>query len=253
MNPGEEEGNLRFNKKLVHIPLSSSSAANDGQDHTRGELIIPLVSPKPRALIIFAHGSSSGMDSPRNHHVAQVLNGNGFATLLSDLLTPIDQESDTKSQRIIGKFPGIVLNKFNIHILSDRLCAITRCATENESEIKDLQIGYFGSNTWAAAAIEASVSNHLLNKTYAIVSRCGRPDLACSDSIKNVKAATMLLVGANDSKDIIDLNKKAFKQLKSAKSKELVMVPNAGHLFEEEGAIEQVANVATKWFAKNMN
>ena len=86
----------------------------------------------------------------------------------------------------------------------------------------------------------------------AIVSRGGRPDLANIESIKNTKASTLLIVGAKDSKAVIDLNKKVLNQLKNAKSKELVMIPNAGHLFEEEGAIEQVADIAAKWFTNNL-
>lgn len=252
MSAGDEESNPRFNKKLLRIPLSSSSHANDDDDGLTGELTVPSVSPKPMALIIFAHGSDSGMDSPRNQHVAKVLNENGFATLLSDLLTPVEAESDIKSQKVMGKFPGIVLNKFNIHLLSDRLSTLTRWTTENVPEVKDLPIGYFGSSTGAAASIEAAAYVPLSDKIYAIVSRGGRPDLAYSDSIKSVRAAIMLLVGTNDSKEIIELNKKALKQLKNAKSKELVMVPNAGHLFEGEGAIDKVADISTKWFDKTI-
>ncbi len=132
-----------------------------------------------KALIIFAHGSGSGASSPRNKYVADVLNENGFATLLIDLLTEQEQESDIKSQKIMGKYPGIVLNKFNIHLLSDRLKTITRWIIENQNnessmeKLKDLPIGYFGASTGAAAAIEASsvVSNPYSDRIYAIVSR----------------------------------------------------------------------------------
>jgi dienelactone hydrolase len=251
MNAGDDESTTRYNKKLVHIPLSSFSV-NNGEDHTQGELTIPSANSTPRALIIFAHGSGSGISSPRNQLVANVLNENGFVTLLSDLLTPAEQESDIKSQKVMGRFPGIVLNKFNIHLLTERLVTVTRWVLDDSPmETKDLPIAYFGASTGAAAAIEASVSNHLLGKTYAIVLRGGRPDLAYPDSIKSVRAATLLMVGAKDSKEIINLNKKALKNLKNANSKELTMVPNAGHLFEEAGAIEQVADVATKWFVNN--
>ncbi len=171
------------------------------------------------------------------------------------MLTVGEQESDIKSQKIIGKFPGIVLNKFNIHLLSSRLSTITRWAMENVPEVKDFSIAYFGSSTGAAAAIEtaATSATSLLYKKYAIVSRGGRPDLAYSDSIKNVKAATMLIVGTKDSKEVIELNKKALKQLKNAKSKELVMIENAGHLFDEEPKIfEKVADIAVNWFTSTL-
>jgi dienelactone hydrolase len=187
--------------------------------------------------------------------VATLLNENGFATLLADLLTPEEQESDTKSQRVMGKFPGIVLNKFNIRLLSDRLKTITDWAVSNIQEVKGLPIGYFGASTGASAAIEAAVnvaSGPIPDQIYAIVSRGGRPDLADSDALRNLKAATLLVVGAKDSKDIMDLNKKALKQLKSAKAKDLAIVPNAGHLFEEPGTMEKVADLATQWFAKKL-
>ena len=152
----------------------------------------------------------------------------------------------------------MVLNKFNINLLSTRLTVITNWMIEEDSgnvstNVKGLPIGYFGASTGAAACIEACVSSYS-DKIYAIVSRGGRPDLASSDSIKNVKAATMLIVGANDSKEMMELNKKALKQLKNAKNKDLVMIPNAGHLFdEEEGVIEKVATIASQWFTKNIN
>ncbi len=115
-----------------------------------------------------------------------------------------------------------------------------------------MPIAYFGSSTGAAAAIEASVSPFILDKVYSIVSRGGRPDLATADSLKNIKAYTLLIVGAKDSKEVIELNKKALKNLKNAKSKELVIIPNAGHLFEEDETIEQVAETATKWFTRTV-
>ena len=110
MNEGEDESNGPVDKKkLVCIPLSSPFTANDSEDHIQGELTIPSFPSKPKALIVFAHGSDSGIDSPRNQYVAKVLNENGFATLLSDLLTPVETESDIKSQKVMGKF--LLINK----------------------------------------------------------------------------------------------------------------------------------------------
>ena len=102
----------------------------------------------------------------------------------------------------------------------------------------------------AAAAIEASDS--LFGKIYAIVSRGGRPDLANIESIKNVKSSTLLIVGSKDSKTVIKINKNVLKQLKHAKSKELVILPNAGHLFEEENTIERVAEISVQWFTDSL-
>jgi putative phosphoribosyl transferase len=214
-----------------------------------------------KSLIIFAHGSGSNILSPRNRYVAGVLNDGGFATLLIDLLTPQEQDSDIKSQKVMGKYPGIVLNKFNINLLSTRLTSITNWIIKDSNisteKVKDLPIGYFGASTGAAAAIESasatSISSPYPNKMYAIVSRGGRPDLADSDSLKRVKAATLIIVGEKDDKEIISLNKKVLKQLKNVKSKDFVVIPKAGHLFdEEEGLIEKVAEISKEWFDKNL-
>ena len=238
----------------IDIPLPNN-------EHLNGILNMPS---NPKSIIIFAHGSgSSGVSSPRNKYVSSFLNDNGFATLLVDLLTSQEQESDIKTQKLMGKFPGIVLNKFNIHLLSNRLTAITNwiikvgntnnIPAELYSKLKDLQIGYFGASTGAAAAIEAAstASNSYIDKIYAIVSRGGRPDLSGSESLKSIKASTLFIVGEKDDKEIISLNKKAFKQLKNTKNKDFIIIPKAGHLFDEkEGLIEKVAEVSKEWFDK---
>lgn len=227
---------------ILNIPLLSNN-----EIFLQGQLTIP--SSAGKALVIFAHGSGSGRESPRHQYVAKALNGFGFATLLVDLLTPEEQDSDIKSQKIMSKIPGLILNKFNNRLLSTRLTTITEWTINNVSEVMGLPIGYFGASTGAAAAIESSA---LLHKVHAIVSRGGRPDLADSESIKNAKASVLLIVGSKDSKAVIDLNKKIFSQLKNTKSKQLVMIPNAGHLFEEDAAIELVADVTTKWFTAEL-
>jgi putative phosphoribosyl transferase len=233
----------------ISIPLPNN-------EFLKGILNIPFNS---KSLIIFAHGSGSNILSPRNRYVNGVLNDGGFATLLVDLLTSQEQDSDIKSQKVMGKYPGIVLNKFNINLLSTRLTSITNWIIKEDSNIstekvKDLPIGYFGASTGAAACIESSVSSSHSDKIYAIVSRGGRPDLAGSDALRKVKSATLLIVGEKDSKEIITLNKKALKQLKNAKTKDLVIVPKADHLFDEdEGSMEKVAEIASQWFTKNID
>ena len=210
---------------------------------------------------MFAHGSDSSASSPRNKFVADTLNDNGFATLIVDLLTVQEQESDEKSQKIIGKYPGILLNKFNIHLLSERLKTITQWIVENENndslieKLKGLPIGYFGASTGAAAALEASsfVYNLHSEKIYAIVSIGGRPDLADTDALWSIKASTLFIIGEKDDKEIISVNKKAFKQLKNAKSKDFITIPKAGHLFDEDPDImEKVAEISIGWFVKNL-
>jgi putative phosphoribosyl transferase len=135
----------------IVIPLPNNEVLND-------ILNIPL---NPKSLIIFAHGSGSNSSSPRNNYVASILNDNGFATLLTNLLTLEGQGSDIKSQKIIDRFPCIVLNQFNINLLSSRLTSITNwimddnnVSAELSAKVKDLPIGYFGASTGAAAAEE---------------------------------------------------------------------------------------------------
>jgi len=227
----------------ISIPL------DDSDNRLHGEFFIPKTA---KALIIFAHGSGSGRASPRNQYVANVLNQNGFATFLVDLLTQGEQLSDIKSQKLLDKYPSLALNKFNIKLLARRLETATTWLTEIKADVKNLPIGYFGSSTGAAAAIEASVSDTLTGKVKSIVSRGGRPDLADLTSIKNLRASTLLIVGSKDSKTVIDLNKNVLKQLKNAKSKQLVLIPEAGHLFEEESAIKEVSEIALSWFVDNL-
>jgi putative phosphoribosyl transferase len=202
-----------------------------------------------KGIVLFAHGSGSGRHSPRNKYVAEVLQKDGLATLLVDLLTAKEEESDTKAQSVNYKIPGLVLNKFNIDLLARRLVSITDWILEN-SETRDFSVGYFGASTGTAAAIKAAVQrqdNNNNNDIFAIVSRSGRPDLAGLDYLSKTKTSTLFIVGGNDSKTVIDLNKDALKQLGSEKKK-LVTVPNATHLFEEPGTLEEVARLASGWF-----
>jgi putative phosphoribosyl transferase len=264
-----------YKKIKFHIPpisnavTTSTSTTNTDNDYEylQGELSVPYSPVVLKSLIIFAHGSSSSRKSIRNRYVSRILNNNGFATLLTDLLTTNEVNSDIKSQKILdnneGKEEGTssALNKFNINLLSNRLTTITKWVTENISEVKNLPIGYFGRSTGAAAAIESAAAavndasnlNSVSNGIYAIVSRGGRPDLADSNAQKNVKAATLLIVGAKDSKEIIELNKQALQQLTGSKSKDLVIVPEASHLFDNnENIIEEVASITSEWFTKNI-
>ena len=179
--------------------------------------------------IIFAHGSGSGRLSPRNQYVAQILNEAGFATLLVDLLTP---EEDQHYQ-----------TRFDIDLLTDRLIQAINMLKQEPSTSK-LKIGLFGASTGAAAALKAATDYSL--HIEAIVSRGGRPDLA-GNSLPKVNAPTLLIVGGSDT-GVIGLNEMAFNTLSC--EKELFIVPNATHLFEETGALEQVAALAVKWFNK---
>jgi putative phosphoribosyl transferase len=226
---------------VIRIPLDSDSL------FLEGELNIPKAA---NGIILFAHGSGSSRHSPRNKYVAEALQKDGVATLLVDLLTPKEEEFDIKAQKTSYNIPGLVLNKFNINLLAKRLATITDWILENP-DTQNLLLGYFGASTGtAAAAIVAAAAqrhNNNNNNISAIVSRSGRPDLAGLDSLSKIKAPTLLIVGGNDSRKVIDLNKDVLNQLGSEKKK-LAVVPNATHLFEEPGTIEEVARLASGWF-----
>jgi putative phosphoribosyl transferase len=228
---------------LISIPTK------DNTFFLEGDLTIPNIS-QIIGIIIFAHGSGSGRNSPRNQHTQRVLNNAGFATLLVDLLTPEEQDADIKAQTLSHKIPGLTLNKFNIMLLAKRLAIVAEWAVTYELT-QNFNIGYFGASTGAAAAVEAAAMTTQIGKRIsAIVSRGGRPDLAAVNSLRAVKAATMFIVGDKDSKVVIDLNKKAFKELRNAKEKKLAIIPDAGHLFEEPGCIEEVGRLSVDWFEK---
>lgn len=194
-----------------------------------GILSIP---PGASGIVIFAHGSGSSRFSRRNSFVADVLNESRIATLLFDLLTETEAENRG--------------NVFDIILLSERLIAATKWVKENEST-RNLKIGYFGASTGAAAALRAAVYGDI--EVGAIVSRGGRPDMAFT-VLSEVKPPTLLIVGSNDF-GVIELNQYAFDRLRT--EKELKMIPNATHLFEEPGTLEMVANSAAEWFRKRLN
>ena len=180
-------------------------------------------------IVLFAHGSGSGRFSPRNQAVARSLRQSGVGTLLIDLLE--NWESDDR-----GKV-------FDIDLLTDRLLAATEWAKADE-ETRDLSIGYFGASTGAAAALHAAAVRPDAIK--AVVSRGGRPDLAMP-YLGQVAAPTLLIVGGDDV-PVIPLNREALKLLGGPK--ELVIVPGATHLFEEPGALDEVARHASAWFGR---
>jgi putative phosphoribosyl transferase len=203
------------------IPISSSITLE-------GNLSIPEQS---RGVVLFVHGSGSSRFSPRNRYVARMLQGAGFATLLIDLLTKQEEDQD--------RYTGHL--RFNIDLLSDRVIEVTNWLTA-QPEVKNLRIGYFGASTGAAAALVAAARLPLVAR--AIVSRGGRPDLA-RPFLPLVKAPTLLIVGSRDTQ-VIQMNQMALSLLQV--EKQLVLVEGATHLFEEPGALEQVAHLARNWF-----
>src|SRR5215469_3420460 len=194
-----------------------------------GELNLP---PDASSLVLFAHGSGSSRQSPRNQFVARTLSRGGkTGTLLFDLLTAEEEQAEAYTRHL----------RFNIPLLAERLIAVTRWALDKVTT-RDLNVGYFGSSTGAAAALVAAAE--LGSTIGAVVSRGGRPDLA-GDSLARVTAPTLLIVGGND-KPVISLNEEAYYLLHCERA--LRIVPGASHLFEEPGTLEKVANMAAEWF-----
>jgi putative phosphoribosyl transferase len=199
----------------------------------KGDLTLPAGA---RGLVVFAHGSGSGRLSPRNRMVARRLQDGGFGTLLFDLLTVGEETLDAITRSL----------RFDIDFLAGRLAAATQWVAA-QPRTRSLRLGYFGASTGAAAALVASARHPRL--VGAIVSRGGRPDLAGA-YLRLITAPTLLIVGGADS-TVIRLNQAALTQL-SCDMKELKIVPGATHLFEEPGALEQVADLAGQWFTRHL-
>lgn len=181
-------------------------------------------------LVVFVHGSGSSRHSPRNRFVADALQEQGFATLLFDLLTTDEERTDQINGRL----------RFDIELLARRVRA-TVGWVKARSELTHLPIGLFGASTGAAAAIVAAAD--CPDDVRCVVSRGGRPDLAGS-ALDRLQARTLLIVGEADTK-VIELNRHALARMHLA---ELEIVPQATHLFEEEGALEQVVDLASTFF-----
>ena len=205
-------------KKELKIPVDSVVL--------EGNLVIP---DGAESIVLFSHGSGSSRLSPRNNFVAEVLQKNGIATLLFDLLTEEEDE--------------IYETRFNIQLLTERLKSVTEWLIK-EGEIKSMKIGYFGASTGAASALFAAAA--IGDRIGAVVSRGGRPDLAL-DACPDVKSPTLLIVGGDDV-PVIGMNEKALAELKC--EKKLAIIPGATHLFEEDGTLEKAAELAKDWFKK---
>jgi putative phosphoribosyl transferase len=197
-----------------------------------GSLTIP---ENAVALVLFAHGSGSSRHSPRNRFVARTLNEAGLGTFLFDLLTREEEATDTRTGE----------HRFNIGLLAERLVHAARW-TKQQEQTRHLQVGYFGSSTGGAAALVAAAESP--QEVGAVVSRGGRPDLA-GDALPKVQAPTLLIVGGND-EIVIELNEMARDQMRC--KVKLEIVPGATHLFEEPGALEEVARLASEWFVKHL-
>jgi putative phosphoribosyl transferase len=218
--PGEQQGFSR----------ESSVMISAGGVQLAGTLTLPNGA---KSVVLFAHGSGSSRLSPRNIFVAGVLHAACIGSLLMDLLTPAE---DTN-----------YATRFDIALLTSRLVGASYWLETTERTAR-LKIGYFGASTGAAAALRAAAQ--FGGEIGAVVSRGGRPDLAGDDALAKVRAPTLLIVGGRDT-EVIELNRAAYRVL--ACEKQLSIVPGATHLFEEPGALEEVAQQAADWFKNNLN
>lgn len=196
----------------------------------RDQMITADVAGEPSlGIVLFAHGSGSSRLSPRNRHVAEVLQEAGLQTVLLDLLTAEEDRRDMRTRE----------HRFDIDLLTRRVLeAMEWLGAEGRNE----PVGLFGASTGAAAALRAAATEP--EEVKAVVSRGGRPDLA-GDALSDVTAPTLLIVGGND-REVIELNERALIDLNDESSLEIVA--EAGHLFEEPGKLDEVAGLATSWF-----
>jgi putative phosphoribosyl transferase len=220
----KESRALESGSRAVRIPL--------GPVTLEGELSLPQ---KAAGLVLFAHGSGSSRHSPRNRYVAQIIRKAGAGTLLFDLLTREEEVVDVATRHL----------RFDIDLLAERLVETATWA-QNQEDLRPLRVGYFGSSTGGGAALVAAATASV--DIGAVVSRGGRPDLAGA-ALPQVKSPTLLIVGGQDSV-VIEFNEKAYAQLRC--EKQLTIVPGATHLFEEPGALEEVARLAAEWFRRHL-
>jgi len=197
--------------------------------HIEGLLELPA---DARGVVLFAHGSGSSRHSPRNNHVARALHAQGSGTLLLDLLT-LTEDLDYHT-------------RFDISLLTHRLLVASAYVMQHTPAGRHLPLGYFGASTGAAAALQAAAA--LGGGVQAVVSRGGRPDLAGAHELVKVRAPTLLLVGGADT-EVLALNRTAYAKLQC--EKELSVIPDASHLFEEPGTLDEVARQAADWFSRH--
>ncbi|MGZ6213954.1 MAG: dienelactone hydrolase family protein [Candidatus Limnocylindria bacterium] len=212
--------------------VASAGVVIPAGEPLQADLAIP---PNACGAVVFAHGSGSGRFSPRNRRVAERLRDHGHATLLLDLLTSDEERIDEQTREL----------RFDIGLLARRLVAAVDWLHDDRTT-RGLPIGVFGASTGAAAALVAAARRPATVR--ALVSRGGRPDLA-TVALAQVQAPTLLIVGGRDL-DVLRLNRQAASQMSVAAT--LEVIPGAGHLFEEPGVLDRVADLAAEWFDRHL-
>jgi putative phosphoribosyl transferase len=192
-----------------------------------------FIQSRSKAIVIFVHDSGSGRYSAGNAFVSRYFNEHGISTLLVDLLTENEKEEDVVSKHF----------RFNVKLLTERLVYITKWV-QNNKLTKHLSIGYFGSSTGVAAALNASI---IVPEIKAIVSRGGHTDLVKENILHKILTPILFIVGQKDDA-LVNFNKRAYKEITSTDSKDICIIPKASHFFEEKGAIEEISRIASSWF-----
>src|SRR5688500_7254136 len=234
---GQEEDQMKldaFGESRAGTVAADEHTVVVGTDSVsvEGTMAVPEAA---RGVVLFAHGSGSSRHSPRNRYVADQLRAGGLGTLLVDLLTPNEEIIDLRTREI----------RFDIGLLAERLVGAIRWL-DSERATHGLPVGLFGASTGGGAALVAAA--RLPDRVAAVVSRGGRPDLA-GEALPGVKAPTLLIVGGDDL-PVIGMNREAYDQMTA--ERRLEIVPGATHLFEEPGAIEEVARLAREWFQRHL-
>jgi putative phosphoribosyl transferase len=224
--------------ELVKFPINNSNS----NSFIEGHLTIPK---NPIGIVVFAHGSGSSKNSKRNQLISEKLNKNSIATLLFDLLSDEEQAFDLQLEKMTSKIPGAVLNKFNISLLTKRLSMATDWVLSNPTTEK-LQLSYFASSTGGAAVLMAAIQYNIVS----IVIRSGRTDLVENQFLDQIVSPCLLVVGRME-KTLVKSSKETIKKMRNCKEKKLSIIEGASHLFEEEGAIQSVGEVATKWLTRH--
>lgn len=219
-----ESSDREIRETVVQVSTSTATLG--------GNLSIPSGAS---GVVLFAHGSGSSRRSPRNRYVAQVLQEGGLATLLVDLLTADEEAIDTLTAQL----------RFDMNLLSNRLTGAVDWLSGYPAT-RNLRIGLFGASTGGGAALMAAAARP--GQIQAVVSRGGRPDLA-GPALPKVEAPTLLIVGGRDTQ-VIQMNRQAMAQMRG--EKKLEIIPEASHLFEEPGALEEVARLAREWFQAHL-
>lgn len=234
-------------ESIVRIPVQTASNKAVASTILEGNLTIPDNLGFLKGIVVFALGGNNTRLSYECKFIAQALNKEGLATLLIDLLSKEEEETDIRTAKLKCKLPGLIPNKFNIKLLSDRLIRITDWLLTTPSvETNGFLIGFFGSNSGAAAALVVASEKPAM--TSAVVSWNGTLYLISGVVLMNIKVPTLFIVGGNEDNNLVGINNNTIKQLRNVEDKKLVVIPGASSLIEKPSALEYLTRLAVSWY-----